>query len=73
MAGWEAELHDDYSQFLSGAELDAAIDATSGARLRRWQLLLLCRVLRQGPIDLVTSAAASTGQANQAVFGKQIT
>ncbi|PBP73977.1 toxin/anti-toxin system, HipA-like toxin module [Pseudomonas syringae] len=35
VAGWEAELHDYYSQFLSGAELDAAVDATSGARLKR--------------------------------------
>lgn len=35
VAGWEAELHDYYSQFLSGAELDAAVDATSGAHLKR--------------------------------------
>ena len=35
VAGWEAELHDYYSQFLSGAELDATVDATSGARLKR--------------------------------------
>ncbi|KPZ07723.1 Uncharacterized protein ALO41_04118 [Pseudomonas amygdali pv. ulmi] len=35
VAGWEAELHDYYSQFLAGAELDAAVDATSAARLKR--------------------------------------
>ena len=35
VAGWEAELRDYYSQLLSGAELDAAVDATSGARLKR--------------------------------------
>ncbi|KPZ11947.1 hypothetical protein ALP50_01977 [Pseudomonas syringae pv. spinaceae] len=35
VASWEAELHDYYSQFLAGAELDAAVTATSGARLKR--------------------------------------
>ncbi|WP_163031879.1 hypothetical protein [Pseudomonas congelans] len=35
VAGWEAELRDYHSQLPSGAELDAAVDATSGARLKR--------------------------------------
>lgn len=35
VASWEAELHDYYSQFLAGAELAAAVTATSGARLKR--------------------------------------
>lgn len=34
VAGWEDELKDYYSRHLAGADLDAAVAATSGARLR---------------------------------------
>ena len=33
VASWEAELTDHYAQHLAGAELDAAVDATSGKKL----------------------------------------
>ncbi|BAU75794.1 hypothetical protein [Metapseudomonas furukawaii] len=33
VAAWEEALKDHYAQYLAGAELDAAVDATSGRRL----------------------------------------
>jgi serine/threonine-protein kinase HipA len=34
VASWESELKEHYAKHLAGAELDAAVDATSGERLQ---------------------------------------